>query len=207
MDDLNRTINEDYFLNCDWFRLGQPTTVVEGLSYTVVQDLAEEPITVDFLKEQCRIDFGNSDQLLATYIKAARQYLEGWSQLSFGVKSIRFMALKLPNKWDLVNGPYTAIETLGSDFRLFGNTLIKGTAGYYARDRQELYEVDLTLTTGWPLGQIPDNAKLAIAMQAAWFYISRESLITSDEGAVQHYQVLDDQAQKLLSPLKNISWP
>lgn len=201
--DINIAQNEDYFLCRDWWRLGYPTTVVEGVSYTVVTDLATEPITVDFLKKQARIDFNTDDELLEPYIKAARQYLEGWSQLSFGEKTIRFRALKLPNKWDLVNGPYASIETSDSGFRLFGNTLIKGTG--INPYRQELYEVDLTLKTAW--NPLPENVKLAIAKQAAWFYISRESIVTSDEGAIQHHAVLDDEAQKLLQPLRNITWP
>lgn len=207
--DINIAINEDYFLCRDWFRLGQPTTVVESISYTVTEDLATEPIDVPFLKKQSRIDFNTDDQLLTSYIKAARQYLEGWSQLSFGPKTIRFMALKLPNKWDLVNGPYVSIDTAGTTFRLFGQTLIKGTTAgnYRGRFRDELYEVDLTLTTGWPNDELPEAIKIAIAKQAAWLYISRESLVTSDEGAIQHHEILDDEAQKFLQPYRNITFP
>ncbi len=205
--DINIARNEDYFLCWDWFRLGQPTTVVESVSYTVTEDLAEEPINIDFLKKHCRIDFNTDAELLTAYLKAARQYLEGWSQLSFGEKTIRFMALKLPNKWDLVNGPYVSIDTEDTDFRLFGQTLIKGLDTYYGRRRTELYEVDLSLVTGWPNDELPENIKIAIAKQAAWLYISRESLVTSDEGAIQHKAILDDEAKTLLQPYRNWTWP
>lgn len=204
--DWNIAQNEDYFACYDWFRLGQPTQSVEGISYTVVTDLVTEPIDVAFLKKQARIDFNTDDELLQPYIKAARQYLEGWSQLSFGEKTIRFMALKVPNKWALVNGPYVSIETANSGFRLFGQTLLKDSGAYYGQGRQDLYEVDLTLKTGWTPA-LPENIRIAIAKQAAWFYISRESIVTSDEGAIQRHEVLDDEAQKLLRPLMNISWP
>lgn len=203
--DINIAQNEDYFLCRDWFGLGQPTTVVEGLSYTVVTDLATEPIDLSFFKQHARIDFNTDDALCTAYIKAARQYLEGWSQLSFGEKTIRFRALKVPNKWELVNGPYASIETVGSGFRLFGNTLIKGTSQYKGYRREELYEVDLTLKTAWT--PLPENVKIAIAKQAAWLYISRESLVTSDEGAIQHHAILDDEAFKLLQPYRAITWP
>ena len=203
--DWNIAQNEDYFACQDWWRLGQPTTVVEGLSYTVITDLVTEPIDVAFLKKQARIDFNTDDELLEPYIKASRQYLEGWSQLSFGEKTIRFMALKVPNKWALVNGPYVSIETVGSGFRLFGQTLLKD-GGIYSRLRQELYEVDLELKTGWT-PELPENIRIAIAKQAAWFYISRESEVTSDEGAIQTRAVIDDEAQKLLRPFMNITWP
>ena len=205
--DINIAQNEDYFLCWDWFRLGQPTVAVESVSYTVIQDLAVEPIDVPFLKKQARIDFNTDDQLLTSYIKAARQYLEGWSQLSFGEKKIRFMALKLPNKWDLVNGPYVSIDTIGTTFRLFGQTLIKGNEGYYWRGRDSVYEVDLELTTGWPNDELPEAIKIAIAKQAAWLYISRESLVTSDEGAIQHHTILDDEAKMFLSAYRNITFP
>lgn len=195
--------NEDYFLEQDWFRLGHPTYAVDGLYYTVVTDLASEPIDLDFLKKHCRIDFNTDDDLLTAYLKAARQYLEGWSQLSFGAKTINFKALKLPTKWELVNGPYNAITTVGSGFTLFGQTLIYGD--YRRRTNREIYEVDLTLTTVW--NPLPESIKIAIAKQAAWMYISRESIVTSDEGAIQHKAVLDDEAKILMQPYRAITWP
>lgn len=202
--DINIAQNEDYFLGLDWYRLAEPTSVVEGLSYTVVTDLATEPITVQYMKDNARIDFNNPDQLLESYIKAARQYLEGWSQLSFGEKTVRFRALKVPNKWELMNGPYVSIETVDSGFNLFGNILRKD--GIWYRDtNRELYDVDLTLKTRWD--PLPEAIKLAIAKQAAWFYNNRESLVTSLEGAIQHKEIFDDEAKMLLNPFRNITFP
>lgn len=204
MDDLNRAINEDYFLNKDWFGLGRPTVAVEGISYTVVTDLATEPVDLTFFKQHARIDFGTDDALCTAYIKAARQYLESWSQLSFGEKTIRFMALKIPNKWELVNGPYVSIETVDTDFTLFGNILMKSGALYRNWNR-DFYDVDLTLKTGWNL--LPESIKIAICKQAAWMYISRESLVTSHEGAIQHKAILDDEAKALIQPYRAITFP
>lgn len=191
--------NEDYFRCFD--RGMHPSTPVEGLSYTVVTDLATEPVDITFFKQHARIDFNTDDNLITAYIKAARQYLEQYTQLSFGQKTIRFMALKVPNKWKLMFGYYDSITTLGTGLKLFGDILMRDGN----HDQRGLTDIDIELKTkSWVL---PENVKIAICKQAAWLYISRESIVTSNEGAIQRHEVLDDEAKVLLRPLMNISWP
>src|SRR5690606_41999661 len=87
----NYHLNSDY-LGCDTLasrgfgRIGQSRPAVEGVEYMVIADLAQEPVTLSDFKQHCRIDFAVDDNLLAFYLKSAREYLEQWSQLSFGVK-------------------------------------------------------------------------------------------------------------------------
>lgn len=196
--------NEDYFRRVDWFRLGQPTVAAESLSYTVVQDLQTEPIDLSFFKNHARIDFNTDDNLCLTYIKAARQFLEGWTQLSFGEKKIRFMALKVPDKWDLMYGPYVSIETVGTDFRLFGNTLMRNGSSRFHYNTP-LYDVDIELKTGWD--NLPDAIKIAICNQACWMYENRTSFVLSDQGVPHKVDEIDNQAKVLLKPFRNITWP
>lgn len=181
--------NEDLFLCREDYA---PSSPVQGISYEVVTDLATEPITTAFFKLHARIDYNVDDELIESYIKSARQYLEQWSQLSFGTKTIRFTALKVPAKWKLMFGPYTAIA--GTDYTLFGkDILVEGGT-----------EVDITLTSGWTL---PEAVKIAIAKRAAGEFCIRENYVISDKGVIQTPDMLYDEAQKLLMPFANISWP
>lgn len=185
----------DFYTNEDQFLLNEdlaPSSPVRGISYEVIADLATEPVLPAFFKLHARIDYNTDDELITSYIKSARQYLEQWSQLSFGTKTIRFTALKVPAKWKLMFGPYTAIA--GTDYTLFGNDILveAGT------------DVDIELTSGWAL---PEAVKIAICKRAAGDYCIRENYIISDKGAIQTPDMLYDEAQKLLQPYMNISWP
>src|SRR5690606_5445703 len=170
----NYHLNSDY-LGCDTLasrgfgRIGQSRPAVEGVEYMVIADLAQEPVTLSDFKQHCRIDFAVDDNLLAFYLKSAREYLEQWSQLSFGVKTIRFTALRVPNRWKLMFGPYTAIND--PDRTLFGakgDILMQGGT-----------DIDIELTSGWPNDELPEAIKVAICRYAAGLYAVRENLIYS----------------------------
>ena len=163
---------------------------VQGISYTVVQDLQQEPVTIADFKQHARIDFNTDDNLIDLYLKSARQYLEQWSQLSFGDKIIRFRAISVPDYWQLMYGPYQ------DDTRLTGDILIRGG-----------HHVDEEFTTGWPNDHLPDAIKIAICRYAAGLYAIRENMIFSVNGVVQDPNTFMDEAQKMLHPWRNITFP
>ena len=75
----------DYYRNIDHFtctdgfgRIGQSTPAVQELEYSVLADLAQEPVTNSDFKQHARVDFNTDDNLIAFYLKAAREYLEQW---------------------------------------------------------------------------------------------------------------------------------
>jgi hypothetical protein len=186
----------DYYLNSDYYgcdtiaRRGccDSGPSVQGIQYRVITDLDSEPVSVDFFKQWARIDFNTDDELIESILKSARQYLEQWSQLSFGEKTIRFTAIKVPNNWQLMFGPYAA------DALLSGDILITGGPN-----------VSHDLVTEWT--ELPEAIKIAICKRAAGDYCIRENYVITDKGAIQTPEVLYDEAQKLLQPYMNISWP
>lgn len=190
----------DFYKNSDYFEcgnaLGRRSAIpaAEGISYTVVQDLVNEPVTVQDFKQHARIDFNTDDNLIEKYLKAARQYLEGWSQLSFGEKKIRFQALRVPSKWKLMHGPYVSVEP--SSHTLFGDILMQGGT-----------ELDIELTTGWPDGKVPETVVVAICRYAAGLYAIRENYILSINGVPHEPAEIMDEAQKMLNPIRNVTWP
>lgn len=194
--------NSDYY-GCDtiasrgFCRIGQSRPAVEGVEYMVLQDLTQEPVTLDDFKMHARVDFNTDDSLLTFYLKSARQYLEQWSQLSFGIKTIRFTAIRVPDKWRLMHGPYTAVNN--------PDVTISGAKGDILLNGGT--EVDIELTSGWPNNLLPDAIKVAICKRAAGDYIVRENLIISDKGTLQSPEQYYDEAQKILLPYRNVTWP
>lgn len=191
----------DYYKNIDKLccpdslgRVGQRRPAVEGIDYTVIQDLTQEPVTLQDFADHCRVDFNVDDNLLVFYLKSARQYLEQWAQLSFGEKTIRFRALRVPNRWKLMFGPFTAIND--PDRTLFGDILMQGGT-----------EVDVELTTGWPNDDLPEAIKVAICKYAAGLYAIRENYILNINGTIQEPSQVMDEAQKMVRPWANVTWP
>lgn len=166
---------------------------LSGVSYSVVTDLATEPVVLADFKQHARIDFNTDDNLVSKYITGARQYLEMFSQLSFGNKTIRFTALNIPSRYRLVNGPYSTILTPGTGFTLFGDSWLIGGGSM----------VDITLETDWP--NLPEAIKVAIMKRAAGDYSLRENVIVTEDGNPVSYHQLYDDAERLLNPYRNIS--
>lgn len=176
----------DYYKNAD--KLGcyakQPLTS-SGVQYSVIADLEEEPVTVDFFKQHARIDFDTDDTLCEVYIKAARQHLEQWSQLSFGVKTIGLTALSLPKNYRLMFGKVDEVTT--ENFTNKGDILKEGGT-----------DIDIEFTT---LDWIDDVVRVAICRYAAGLYINRETVTETKYSA----QSLQDEAKVMLNPYRNIT--
>lgn len=194
----------DYYRNIDHFtctdgfgRIGQSTPAVQELEYMVLADLTQEPVNVIDFKLHARIDFNTDDALVAKYLKAAREYLEGWSQLSFGVKTIRMTAHRLPNRYKLMHGPYTAINDPSRTLSgAKGDILVNGGT-----------DIDVELTSGWPNDELPEAIKVAICRYAAGLYAIRENLIYSSNGVPHEPTEVMDEAQKMVRPFMNITFP
>src|SRR3546814_12754754 len=106
-------------------------------------------------KQHARIDFNTDYNLVLPYLKSARQYLEQWSQLSFGTKTMQLTALNLPSNYRLMFGP---VDTV-TDYENIGDTILNG----------RLRNVAIEFTTKW--NQLPEAVKIAICNSAAGDYM------------------------------------
>jgi hypothetical protein len=181
---LNKIIM-DYFKNVDYLGCISSHKTAVGIQYFTVTDLANEPVDVDFFKLHARIDFDTDDNLVEVYLKAARQELEQWSQLSFGVKTIGLTALELPNNYRLMFGKVNAVTTTG--YTNVGDILKEGGT-----------DIDIEFTT---IGTINDAIRVAICRQAASFYINRENVKDTKFSA----DVLANEAKMMIKPFMNIT--
>ena len=176
----------DFYKNCDKICNGvNGQLTASGIQYSVIEDLEEEPVTLDFFKQHARIDFDTDDTLAAVYLKAARQELERWSQLSFGVKTMGLIALSLPINYRLMFGKVDAVTT--PEFTNKGDILREGGT-----------DIDIEYTT---LDWIDDAIRIAICRYAAGLYVSRENVTDTKFSA----QALQDEAQRMLNPYRNIT--
>lgn len=175
----------DYFKNID--KICSDAIMhksASGVQYYTITDLANEPITLEFFKNHCRIDFDTDDTLCETYIKAARRELEMWSQLSFGVKTMGLLALELPKNYKLMFGKVDTILT--ANFTNFGDILKEGGS-----------DINIEFTTqDW----IDDAVRIAIARYAAGLYIFRENIVDTKLDP----QGLQDQSKAMLQPYRNL---
>lgn len=157
-----------------------------GVQYRVVNDLATEPVTLEFFKNHARIDFDTDDTLAESYLKAARIELEQWAQISFGVKTIGLTALNLPKNYRLMYGPVDTVTT--ANYTNVGDILKEGGK-----------DLSIQYTT---LGVINDAIRVAICRYAAGLYVNRENVIDTQFAA----QSLQDEAKKMVRPFANLSW-
>lgn len=176
----------DFYKNIDYLDcVNGSDTSAKGIQYSVITDLAVEPVTLDFFKDHARIDFDTDDTLASVYLKAARQELERWSQLSFGVKTMRLTALQLPKNYRLMFGKVDTVTTTG--YTNVGDILKEGGK-------------DLTIeytTLDW----IDDAIRIAICRYAAGLYINRETVTESKFAA----STLQDEAKTMIKPYMNIT--
>lgn len=172
--------------------------MIYNIKYHLVTDLASEPIDTTYLKQHARIDFNVDDNLLQDYIVAARQELEEWSGLSFGVKTWKLTANYLPNHYKLSKGPVDAI-TAGT-YDLIGDTVSSTDLV-----QNHIKDVDLTFTTK-PLAETRFShvAKTAVARYAAGLYAIREHIISDDKGNPVNGQNLVNEAKEMLKPFKEV---
>jgi len=176
----------DYYKNIDKLGcIGSIPLTASGIQYSIIEDMSAEPVTLEFFKQHARIDFDTDDTLCATYLKAARQELERWSQLSFGVKKIGLTALSLPKNYRLMFGKVD--EVITADFTNKGDIL-----------KEEGADVDIEFTT---LDWIDDAIRIAICRYAAGLYINRETVTETKYSA----QSLQDEAKTMLNPYRNIT--
>lgn len=159
------------------------------IQYDIITDLTTEPVTLDFFKAHARIDFTTDDTLITSYLKAARQELEQWSQLSFGVKTVGLKAKDLPDNYKLMYGKVDTVTT--ENYSNFGDVLLEGGE-----------TVDIEYTTK---GTINETIKIAICRYAAGLYAIREHVRTDNNGNAVNGISLQNEAKDMIRPYANIT--
>jgi|GEM_PF-2027408 len=187
----------DFFKNSDRICLERELTPssrpVRGVEYTFLTDLANEPVDANVFKQHIRCDYNVDDNLIAMYLKAARQHLEEVAQLSFGERTVRMTALSMVDNWKVMYGP---VDTVTAPYVKFGKDIITNSGGT---------NVSIEYTTKWPTG-LPMDIVVAICRYAAGLYAIRENVILTDKGALQEPQNYLDEAEKMVMKHGNVTF-
>jgi hypothetical protein len=142
-----------------------------------------EPYNVEDFKDYARIDFDTDDNLIALFLKSARQNIEQYMQKSLGIRTINLIALHLPKNYKLPYGPIQSITTAG--YTLFGDLLKEGGK-----------DINITYVTNASL--VNDAIKQAIYRQAYHYYEYREANSKPD---------LLSEVKLLVNPYRRIVFP
>jgi hypothetical protein len=174
----------DFYLNSDLLCDTYHEKGARGISY-FPGSLSVEPVTVQDFKDHAKIDFATDDNLIATYLTAARETVERILRKSLGVRTVTFYAEYVPKRFKLDWGNYASIDTPATGFTLFGKDILKegGT------------DITLTLTTDDTV--MNSDIKNAILKQAFNFYENRA--VYSEGGT--------DEVMNILQPYRNIQFP
>jgi hypothetical protein len=141
----------------------------------VIVDIAAEPVAVTKLKEWMKISFNDDDSLIYDLSRAARQVLESYTGLSFGVKTL---SVQMDIDCDMVRLPYGPLQsvtsivlhtgfgnnetlTAGSDYELFGKLLHLNRSGV----------MTITYTGGYI--DMPEDLIADIKRLVAWMFQNR----------------------------------
>jgi parallel beta-helix repeat protein len=180
-----KTYLNGFFFEYDCGEIEKDTDMkVRGIKYKVLEDLEYEPVTVEFLKQHIRVDFDMDDNLIGNYLKSARQTLEKYGSLSFGVKKIRFSALNLVDNFPLDYRPIVSI--VDDTYELFGNTVVDAGGE----------KITFDFLTGWE-PELPEDIKVAICQFAAGLYADRENILSV---TTRGYM---DQSKKVIDGYRN----
>lgn len=176
----------DYYKNSDYIKIPDSPDIY-GIQYHIDEDDVTEPVDPEFFKKHARIDFNVDDELIGSYITAARQELEAWAQKSFAEKTIKLTALKVPENYRLMHGPVKEITTDG--YTHLGDILKEGGT-----------DVEIEYTTK---ANTTELIRVAISRYAAGLYAIREHITTDEKGNPVNGENIINEAKESLRPIMN----
>jgi len=61
-----------------------------------------EPVTLEGAKSHCRVDIDDADSLISSWIKAAREWCEEYTERAFITRSVKLVMDRFPSRYDRV---------------------------------------------------------------------------------------------------------
>lgn len=166
------------------------------MNWKVTTKPATEPVTLKELKQHCRIDTDDDDDLMIDYIRAAREFCETYQARSYVTQTITAKLDRFCNEITLPAPPLISVTSVS----------YTDTAGDSQTVSSSVYDVDTTSEPGritiaynqtWPTdvrlvtnaitivyqagygapSEVPDRMKQAIKFLAAHYYEHREPVV------------------------------
>ena len=162
----------------------------DTLEYEVTTDLSEEPVTLTELKQHLNMAFDtlgsytftDDDTYLNRLIKASRQFLEKYTGLSFGEKTITAF---LDNNRGGIEIPFGPVRSITSIKDYYGEVIASDAytlrGSKYKKIVSPSYDyMEVTYTAG--LTVVPEDLKQAILCMCAALYKYRGDQTEAESG-------------------------
>lgn len=82
------------------------------LKYKITTDVSEEPITLDMAKAHLRVTTDDDDEYISSLISSAREYAEGYHDVSYGTKEVLAVADSLMPVFELPVTPVNSVTSV-----------------------------------------------------------------------------------------------
>ena len=141
--------------------------------YTVVTDLAQEPITLQMAKDFLGIDFNDFDSLITVLITSARRASERVTGKAYGPKVIK-----------VTGNQY--VDSTGKIARVFPVTPFVSNRVWYGENEN----IDYKYNAGFV--DCPEDLKIAILMRVATGFAVRENGMTTAMNATVNASIITE---------------
>lgn len=164
-----------------------------------------EPVTLDEIKDQCRVAFSDDDAILARLGIAARKSIEEYCCISIISKSV-IATIDLYSELELPYGPVTADAIVLTDSN--GNVIdpafyqIIGTQFKKINSDTQFTNAVLTYKVGYT-GSVEEDLKSAILNEVAFRYENRGETTDTRKGVSPG---VCEAAQVLAEPYRRLIW-
>jgi|APGre2960657404_1045060.scaffolds.fasta_scaffold03648_2 uncharacterized phiE125 gp8 family phage protein len=161
------------------------------MEVVVITDLATEPVTVQEAKNYMRISNNEEDTLIGELITSARQRLEGFTNRSFGTKTLKV-------RWNELNGwqelPYSPIQSITSVVNDDLTALTYESKGLEVKQIEAFSFDGVIVQYVAGFTTLPKALKEAILKEVSTSYENRENYILADSATI-----LSNEAKMLAS--------
>lgn len=193
---------------------------MKNLQVTIVTDVETEPVTLEEVKNFCKISTSQDDELLAILIKSARESVEKYCCISVAEKAINATWVTLPDDKLLIlpYGPIASVDkvytidnegnetllTVNTDYYVYGDEdLMVKILPVYVTGKYYYSSVRVEYTAGYDCETteaLPAAIKQAIMKQVATDYNYRDDIIEGSFG------LLTNGVKALLAPYRKFVW-
>jgi len=159
-------------------------------SIVTVTGPSSELVTLDEARKHLRVDSTDEDDMILSWIIAARQYCEAVTKRSFGVQSYRWKIDSFPSDRYLLfpMSPLVSVTSISyqdtnGDLQTFSDYIVNvdSVPGQIYLDYDaywpSIYDMPSAVTILFTAGYAPAMVKTAIKMLVADFYQNRETKI------------------------------
>lgn len=158
----------------------------------VITPVSAEPITVDDVKDQLRIDTAEEDDYLADLIFAARDYAEHYTRLSLATQVLDLMLDALPSA-DFIDLPGSPVQFVTSfkltDVFAVETTMVLGTDYLVDLDRIPA-RIVLPYNKSWPGIELHPVAPIRIRYESGYNNTTNKIPYSLKAGLLLHVGLL-----------------